>query len=305
MKSKISLLIAALLSLAGLLFVLSCGSIAPYIGMGTTLLTSSTLTSPAARGLTATGTAGATGWEVSPDGLSGEVVSVFFVMQSGNDEGLVVLGNSRPDIASASSSSFFDLSVVSSFTQPVSYKPGFVGGYSNVIYMSFVYFDVSFLQNGTQRIARFWYADSPTSSPRKGDIQFLVDGEFKWYDTQSATICATRPTSPESSTFVRDYVDPTHPNMLVFVLGAKITSPEAGVQITGSLLANNSLTSSVDFDYGNALVFTGIGSEAEYDALTLEELWQVIDMKQNVVDWHDVEADPGLTCTATLSWTSK
>lgn len=309
------------------LSVLSCGSISPFLSSATTQLQSSTLISARALGVTSSGTLTAQGWAIDPTDLSGKVSSVFFVTStstlSENSEGIVVYGFYRPDIATPLDVQHeFTLSTPTVLSGMISRPPWYVGGGSEVIMMSFGYFDVEFqlpdVTSPETYTVRFWYGDEAASGEasaetyaRKGDIQILdEDGSYKWLDTSTATslsagtLVTTRPASPRKNSFIAEFVSESHPDEQIFPLAATFTP---AIDIRANVIDNYDLEFIVDSDLQNSLLFLNTSSAAEVAALEGDRagILAVVDMTQNYTNWYEVDGTSGLTCTVTMNMTPK
>jgi hypothetical protein len=57
------------------------------------------------------------------------------------------------------------------------------------------------------------------------------------------------------------------------------------ITLSKSIIENDNLYFTVDFDVNNAVLFSGITSEAEFQALSDTQLIEKFDMKQNTSRW--------------------
>lgn len=313
MKKPVWYLIFGFVVLSFGFYLFGCSSIQPFFNQANTDMKSSTFSSLAALGLSATGVVtieDTSYWGVTPAKITGKVSSVFFPINDVEDEGIVVYGYYRPDLAtSLTELKDFDLSTTTRLSGIISKKPGYKGGDASIILMQYGYFDVYFTQGSpaAERVVRFAYAT--TGSYTKGDILIKNNstGNFEWLDSSTGALETTRPTNALRNSTISSWVDPSHPTEVYFPLMAKV-SP--AVSLTGSLVENNNLTFTLDFDYANSLLFSGISSEAEFNNLTSAGLigrqegatWTDRSfMRQMRTPWKGVEsADPGVNCTVNV-----
>lgn len=306
----LAVLAGTLLLSALLLTATSCGKLTPFFGSSTTSMTSSTFSGLSANSITKQGTYESGFWKESPTKITGKVVSVFFPIDNTVDEGIVVYGYYRPDIAPDNAGLLnFDLSTVTRLSGIISKKPGYVGGKAGIIMMQYSYFDVHFTRGNTEEVIRFCYG---TTDPQKrGDVMYKdTDGQFKWLDTTSNSWATTRPANPQKIDFIANYQGgPDHPDEKYFPLAGKVTSPSDGVNLPASLIDNNDLAFTVDFDYQKALLFENVTTQASFDATPMTTLIKWADMSQNRTEWGNVvsttDASSIISCTVTVEATPR
>lgn len=313
--------IFALIAVIAFCTVLSfgCASIKTYLNGADTSLKSTSLSTASmlrSMGITIAGTAEGGNWCITPNKISGKVMSVVIPVNGVEDEGITPFGSGRPDIAPANSDLYdFDLSAVTKLHKDtIGTKPGFKGGQAQQILLMFGYFDVEFLQGTTTKKVRFVYGD--TNPYVRGDkllynADGAADGRYYWYNSSAAawvSETATRPSSPCANALVRDFTDPVRPVMHYFNMGAQLRncidhdgSRRDYITLNKSVIDDNDLSFTVDFDVENAVLFTGVSSEAEFNALTDAELLDKFDMKQNVSRW----TGSGLYCSISFEATPK
>jgi hypothetical protein len=107
---------------------------------------------------------------------------------------------------------------------------------------------------------------------------------------------------------VKEFSDPVRPNMHYYLLGAQLRNNtdydgvlKDYITLSRSLVEDNDLTFTVDFDVQNAVVFSNVSSEAGFNALTDAQLIEKFDMKQNVSAW----SESNLYCSITFEATPK
>jgi|GEM_PF-665660 hypothetical protein len=297
-------MVACLLLVGGLIvFLYGCGLFGHQeaTSRATTRLTSNSLS--VAQGLQAaalktSGWASNGNWLITPNKISGKILSIVLPIDGTSDDGVVPFGDGRPDIAPADSTLYdFDLSYVTSLTnESMSFKSGFTGGKCSSMILLFGYFDVEFQQGSNTRKVRMVYGDS--GSYVRGDkLLFSPSGEaagYYWFDTTRECFSATRPHSPEVVALVRDFSDPVRPVMHYYMLGAKLRdntdydgSKSNSLTLTAATIVGKSTVFSVDFDVQDVVAFTGVTSTAEYESLTEAQLIKKFDMVQNVGRYED------------------
>lgn len=308
-----------ILIVALVIIIAGCASLKNYLTGSTTNLTSNSLAAASAlraMGVTVAGTKEGSDWAVTPDKISGKIMSVVLPINGTEDDGITPFGSGRPDIAPANSTLYdFDLSRTTRLhADSIGLKPLFKGGPSGQIILLFGYFDVEFSQGTTAKKIRFVYGD--TDPYVRGDkLLYNANGattnKFYWYNNTAGTFeieTGTRPASPCANAFVRDFSDPVRPNLHYYMLGAQLRNctdydGRRGntITLTRSIVEDNDLTFTVDFDVENAVVFKNVTSEAAFQALSDADLIQKFDMKQNAARWQD----SGLYCRISLEAAAK
>lgn len=303
-------ILISVLFLSAVVAFAGCASIKNYLAGATTSLTSTSLAAASAMramGITIFGTAEGSNWAITPTKISGKVMSVVLPVEEAEDEGIVPFGSGRPDIAPANSVLYdFDLSQTTRLhADSIGLKPGFRGGKAQQILLLFGYFDVVFDHNGSSRKIRFVYGD--TTPYTRGDkllynANGATDDKYYWYNTSATTFVSesqTRPSSPCANAYVRDFTDPVRPQLHYYMLGAQLRNclDYDGARHDYITLNKGNLEDcdsyfTVDFDILNAVVFTGVSSEAAFNALTDAQLIEKFDMKQNTSRWQS----SGLYC---------
>ncbi|MFH1541684.1 MAG: hypothetical protein ABIE84_01165 [bacterium] len=315
MKKGLTFAFIGLLIVGCLLLVNSCASLAnfSFASRGTTSLTSNSLAAASAlraQGITIAGTAEGGNWYITPTKISGKILSVVLPFADEEDDGLTPFGAGRPDIAPAESELFdFDLSNVTTLTkESITLKDTSVGGDVNQILLIFGYFDVEFLQGTTTKKLRFCYGD--TAPYLRGDLLLYnptgeATGSYYWYSSTEGFVIesGTRPSDAVTNNLVATFQDDIRPNMHYYMLGANLVNCtdhdgtiKDGLTIPATLVEENNLAFTVDFDVENSVYFYNVASDSAFQALTDAQLIQKFDMKQNVSDWGDT----GLECSITF-----
>lgn len=216
------------------------------------------------------------GYEITPDNVTGTVLSLLFATDGLDDEGLVIFGNERPDIAPADSDLIdFDLAEPEPIQAVVQLKPGYVGGQSSLFVMLFGYMDMHFTFNGQPKVVRIAMADH--DDMQRGD-KLLLDpttGDFRWYDNVTGTFVTERPDDPAAIEFIRDYVDPIRPDLVFHPLNVEVLDP-IDVDAT-ELAAADTIDVELDFVLQDAIVLVG---ELDPSGVTDEELITAFDLSQ-------------------------
>lgn len=193
---------------------------------------------------------------LTPDNITGEVLSLLFATAGQIDEGIVFFGDGRPDIAPATTTLYpFDMADHLAVNATTMLKPGFVGGVSEHGVALFGYIDVEVtLGNGAEHIVRVALAE--VNGMQRGD-KLLDDGTgtFQWYDLDTAQFTNTRPTNPAVLEDIRDFTDPVRPNLVFYPLNVFLNTPVSLNAV--DLAASTSLDVEVDFFMGQAIVLEG------------------------------------------------
>ncbi len=258
-----------------------------------TVFTSSTLSGLGASALAAPIVDSADGLLVTPDNATGEALSLLFATDGQPDEGVVVFGDGRPDIAAATATLYpFDLANSLALNGTASLKPGFVGGQSVHMVLLFGYIDVLFTLNSQQREVRVAMAD--VDGMTRGDVLLknLTSGSFEWYDQDAAAFTTTRPTNPVVIDDIRDFTDPIRPQLVFYPLNVGLNT--AVTMDATALAASSAIESTVDFGLTQAVVIEG-----QHDETTVTDalLIQNFNLTQSAFGFGDsgLQADGTLT----------
>jgi hypothetical protein len=196
--------------------------------------------------------------QLTPDNVSGEILSFLFATAGQEDEGISVFGDIRPDIALASAPLYpFDLANQLAITAQATVKPGFVGGTSEHAVAIFGYADFHLtLASGNQQVVRVSMVELGSLGMQRGD-KLLADtnGTFQWYDMDTQTFTSTRPNNPAVIEVIRDFTDPIRPLMVFYPLNVFLTSP---VTLDPQVVTTASgLDAVVNFSMGGAVTLVG------------------------------------------------
>ena len=196
--------------------------------------------------------------QLTPDNVSGEILSFLFATAGQEDEGISVFGDIRPDIALASAPLYpFDLANQLAITAQATVKPGFVGGTSEHAVAIFGYADFHLtLASGNQQVVRVSMVELGSLGMQRGD-KLLADanGTFQWYDMDTQTFTSTRPNNPAVIEVIRDFTDPIRPLLVFYPLNVFLTSP---VTLDPQVVTTASgLDAVVNFSMGGAVTLVG------------------------------------------------
>jgi len=233
------------------------------------------------------------GLRITPTNITGKVLTLLFPIESQEDEGVVVFGNNRPDIAPASSELLdFDMAQRLAVNGTVQLKPGYVGGQSGALNLLFGYIDVEFVLNGRARVVRVALAD--VNGMQRGDLLLWFDGadataqtmatgsagdattgdgatttgRFRWYDLDADQFVSTRPDNPVVIEAIRDFFDPVRPHLVFYPLRAELTSTlDLRAEVFENAISMNVV---LDFILHQAVVLEGQHDETIDDAALIQ-----------------------------------
>ncbi len=170
------------------------------------------------------------GLRITPTNVTGKVLSLLFPIDDKLDEGVVVFGNYRPDIAPADSElQDFDMAAQLAVGGMVNLKPDFGGGPSSAMILLFGYLDITFDLNGQTRTVRVALAS--VEGMQRGDVLLWFEdasgtgGAFRWYDLDSQSFVSERPDNPVVIAPIRDFFDPIRPDMVFYPISGSLTQP--------------------------------------------------------------------------------
>ena len=228
--------------------------------LATTVLTSSTLAPQEAAAKAASekivGRGGRVDIEVTPNNVTGEALSVLFPVDPAPDDGIVVFGEGRPDIAPTTATLYpFNFENEVPIQANIQIKPTLADGTTSRVNVLLGYADYSYNQlDGTPRVVRVALAD--VNGMIRGDK--LLDtggGQVQWFDLDTAAFTSTRPTNPATIEEIRDFSDPIRPNLVFFPLVVEMTSTET--IIAADFINASSIDSEIDFDMLGAITLLG------------------------------------------------
>ncbi|MCH7721581.1 MAG: hypothetical protein IH988_11450 [Planctomycetes bacterium] len=245
-----------------------------------TVLTSTTLSGAPLAAQELPAAQEATGLLITPENVTGQVLSLLFATDGQDDEGLVIFGNSRPDIAPADSVLIdFDLAEPEPILSTIQLKPGFVGGQSSLMPLLFGYFDLHFTLDEVGKVVRVALAD--TDDMLRGDKLLLnaATDTFEWYDLDSGSFTTEHPDNPALIEPIANFTDPIRPNLVYYPINATVLTP---VDLDpGDLAAATLMTVTLDFVMTQAITLVG---EFDQTTVTDPELIVAFDLSQNASD---------------------
>ncbi len=228
---------------------------------------------------------------ITPSNLSGKCVSLLYAIAESQDEGLVIFGNERPDIATSTANLYnFDFANQLAVSGSVSVRPGFVGGTVSHMVILFGYLDVTFPVGSTEKTVRIAMGD--VEGMERGDIMLKIGNTFQWYDTQSGTFTTTRPTTPATISAIANFVDPIRPNRHYYSMNITLTNV---LSLTGAALANaTGISSVIDFYMSNFVVLTGLANTSSISDAALMSNFTIATVATG-------ESDSGLSASANFT----
>ncbi|NNE68975.1 MAG: hypothetical protein HKN29_01285 [Rhodothermales bacterium] len=269
--------VSKLLLLSAIVLLAACDSgisDEPDTIVATTILTSSSLApQEAAPKLSAT----QTDIEVTPNNVTGEALSVLFPIDPAPDDGIVVFGDGRPDIAPTTATLFpFDFAQEVPIAANIQIKPTLQDGTTSRVNVLLGYADFSYNQlNGVGRTVRVALAD--VDGMVRGDKLLDMGGaQFQWFDLDTGAYTATRPANPATIPDIRDFSDPVRPNLEFFPLVANMTSTETIV--AAEFINASAIDSEIDFNMLGAITLLGHNTSdlSEEDLIQAFTLTQIV-----------------------------
>jgi hypothetical protein len=224
-----------------------------------TVLTSTSLSGDGSSAQLAAVKLSGTDLQLTPDNVSGEILTFMFATAGRQDEGISVFGElERPDTAWGSAPLYpFDLANQVNITTNIMVKPGFVGGTSEHAVAIFGYADFHLtLASGNQQVVRVSMVELGSMGMKRGD-KLLADanGTFQWFDMDTQTFTSTRPNNPAVIEVIRDFTDPIHPLLVFYPLNVYLASPVAlDPQVVTTASGVDAV---VNFSMGGAVTLVG------------------------------------------------
>lgn len=257
-----------------------------------TVLASSSLRQMAAYAIRNDGAKPASGsLRTTPINVTGKIMSAFFTIDDQDDEGVVVFGNSRPDIADVSSELFdFNMRQSLAVSGTLSLKQDMIGGITSQMALAFGFVDVELSLDGNTHGIRIAMAD--VNGMKRGDkLLKNADGTFQWFDMETQVFSSVRPPHPAKIAKIADYYDPGHPKMVFFPLSLKLKTP---LKVDANRLkAATEFNLAIDFEMQDAIELEGVTQETGLDS---KKLIQSLEFSQ------DFQANSGFTANATMSY---
>ncbi len=261
-----------------------------------TTFMSSTLSGSSSSGqAVASVTASDDGLVVTPDNVTGEVLSLLFAIDNTLDDGVVIFGNNRPDVAPASSDlEDYDLANPCAINSTINNRPDIPGGTSSTLLLLFGYMDMHFTLDGDSKIVRVALAS--VSGMTRGD-KLLFDtasNSYLWYDLDASAFSATRPSNPAVIEEIRDFFDPIRPNMVFYPVQGDLVTPEPMVK--ADLVAASSIDVVLDFLMTGAILL-----ESQTDASAVSDATLVTSLTLSQVGSSTGESGIGVDSDVALN----
>ncbi len=227
------------------------------------------------------------GLRITPINVTGKVLSLLFPIDGKEDEGVVVFGNYRPDIAPADSELLpFDMAEQLAVSGTVMLKPGFGGGPATSMILLFGYLDIDFELNGQTKRVRV--ATASVEGMQRGDVLLWFDnsagssqavpsggttdatsagGEFRWYDLDTSSFVSERPADPVVIAPIRDFFDPIRPDLVFYPISGQTTQTlDLGAGVFENAISMNVI---LDFALSQFIVLENQHDPAAIDDATL------------------------------------
>lgn len=220
------------------------------------------------------------GLQITPENVTGQVLSLLFSTDGQDDEGIVIFGSERPDIAPADSDLIdFNFAEPEPIQSTFQLQPNFVGGQSSQLVMLFGYMDFHFDLDSNPKIVRVALAEN--DEMLRGDklLYNTSTATFEWYDLDTATFTSTRPNNPAVIEAINTFTDPIRPNLVFYPINASLLGP---VQVNAiDLAAAFMINVTLDFVVIDSITLVG---ELDQTTVTDEELMIAFDLSQNATD---------------------
>lgn len=233
---------------------------------------------------------------LTPYNIDGEALSLLFATASEIDEGLVIFGDGRPDIAPSNSVLLpFDFATQLPINSSITLKPGYAGGDVQHMVSMFGYIDIYVTIENANRTLRLALGDYNLGSNTyvRGDVllQDTISYEFEFYDLDNFLFTAARPSNPTVIEEIRDFFDPIRPNMVYYPLNVFLDSTI--VLNAGELQTASSIDVVVDFFVENFMV---LQDQAYATNISDSAIINSFDLSQNIIGY----GNSGLSAHATF-----
>lgn len=218
---------------------------------------------------------GAADVSLTPSNVSGEAVSLLFAIAGVPDEGIVIFGDSRPDIALATATTFaFDFAAGLAIVSTPTFDTSRPGGQSEHMAVIFAHMDFDIAVDGQPYTVRIALVSN--NGMQRGDKLLFTGGSFQWFDLDSGSFTATRPSNPARIADIESFVDPIRPNMVFYPFNAFMTNPPLSM-LTVDLIVASGLDVVLNFNVLGMLVLEGITSTA---GLVADDVIQLLNVTQ-------------------------
>ncbi|MBI9034402.1 MAG: hypothetical protein JEZ03_08025 [Bacteroidales bacterium] len=233
---------------------------------------------------------------LTPYNITGEALSLLFATASEVDEGLVVFGDGRPDIAPADAALLpFDFANQLAINSNITLKPGYIGGTVQHMVSLFGYIDIHVTIESTDRLIRLalGHYNLGSNSYVRGDVllQDTLTGEYRFYDLNNFVFTTARPTNPYVIEEIRDFTDPIRPNMVFYPLNIFL-NPSITLDAT-ALQNGSSIDVVVDFLVENFIL---LENQSTASNISDSAIINSFELSQNVVGY----GNSGLSAIATV-----
>ncbi len=233
---------------------------------------------------------------LTPYNINGQALSLLFATASEDDEGLVIFGDFRPDIAPSNSILYpFDFADQLVVNSAVILKPGYVGGNVEHMVNMFGYIDIYVTVDMTDRRFRLALSDYDvgTGNYVRGDVllEDTISGNLRFYDLDNNVFASTRPNNPYTIEEIRDFFDPIRPNMVYYPLNVSL-DPNIYLD-ANELQTASSIDVVVDFFVEDFVI---LENQTSTENISDSALINSFNITQNVVGF----GNSGLTATATV-----
>ncbi len=233
---------------------------------------------------------------LTPYNITGEALSLLFATASEIDEGLVIFGDGRPDIAPADAALLpFDFANQLAINSTINLKPGYVGGNVEHMVSLYAYIDIYVSIESVDRIIRLALGHHNLGSNTyvRGDVllQDTLSGDFRFYDLSNAVFTTARPVNPYVIEEIRDFTDPIRPNMIFYPLNIFL---DPNINLDATALQNgSSVDVVVDFLVENFIL---LENQASATNISDSAIINSFELSQNVLGF----GNSGLSATATV-----
>jgi len=212
---------------------------------------------------------------VTPSNVSGEAVSLLFAISGVPDEGIVIFGDGRPDIAPANATSFpFNFQQQFAIVSTPSWDTSRPGGQSEHMALILAHVDVDFEVDNTEYTARIALVSN--NGMQRGDKLLEVGSSFQWYDLDTGSFTTTRPSNPARISDVENFFDPIRPQMVFYSFNSFMTNPPLSL-LTTNLLAASGLDVVLDFTVADMLALEGVTATA---GMTADDIIMTLNLTQ-------------------------
>jgi hypothetical protein len=233
---------------------------------------------------------------LTPYNINGQALSLLFATASEIDEGLVIFGDSRPDIAPSNSTLYpFDFADQLVVNSVVNLKPGYVGGNVEHMVNMFGYIDIYVTVDENDRRFRLALSDYDIGSDSyiRGDVllEDTISNNLRFYDLDNYIFTTTRPNNPYSIEEIRDFFDPIRPNMVYYPLNVFL---DPNIYLDANELETaSSIDAVVDFFVEDFVI---LENQTTTENISDSALINSFNITQNVIGF----GNSGLSATATV-----